>query len=238
VITTGERVSERLRHACEPVWSQLLTHPLVTELVEGALPLDSFRFYLEQDRLFLAEYAQALAAGAARASDEADLRWFAGGIRYTLDVELGRNAGLLERAIAEGAPDRGGSLELGPAARGYVSFLHDVAFRRSTLELMAALLPCPWSYAEIGRRLADADVERPLYRDWVAYLGSDEALSLSDEMVRDLDARTASLPAARLEPLAEVFRLSVRYELAFWDAGRRLTQWPDLSTADPTGRNP
>jgi thiaminase (transcriptional activator TenA) len=237
VKTTRDAPCERLRQASEPVWTQLLAHPFLTELVDGTLPLDSFRFYLEQDRLFLDDYARALAAGAARSHDDAELRWFAAALRYTTDVERVANGRLLERVIAEGAQDHGGSLELGPAGRGYVSFLLEVSFRRSPLELVVALLPCPWSYAEIGRSLADASVEQPIYRDWVDYLRSDEALALSDTMVGDLDARLDAAGSARLEPLAATFHLAVRYELAFWDAAYCLTQWPDLAAAHLTERN-
>jgi thiaminase/transcriptional activator TenA len=221
-------LTERLRAASEPVWSALSEHPFLIELGAGTLPLERFRFHLEQDALYLPEYATALAAGAARATDDGELEALAGALRYTLDVELDANARLLERVRAAGAADRGGARELGPAGRGYVSFLHDVAFRGGPLELEAALLPCPWSYAEIGRRLAADPPEHPIYADWIAFVAGPEALALADALVAGLDARAAQLPAARFDALAAAFRMAARYELAFWDAGYALTQWPDL----------
>jgi thiaminase (transcriptional activator TenA) len=235
--TTTESLSERLRNASEPLWAQLFKHPFVVELAAGTLPLDRFRFYLEQDRIFLFEYARALAAAAGRTSDDDELRSFATALRLTVDDELQENARLLGRVIAGGAADRGGALELGPAAQGYVSFLHEVAFRRSSLEIAAALLPCPWSYAEIGRRLGDPASDHPLYREWLENQRSDEALERSDALVRDLDTRAAAAADVDFERLATIFRLAVRYELAFWDAGYGLIQWPDRAAAHPIERN-
>jgi thiaminase/transcriptional activator TenA len=41
-------------------------HPFITELAEGTLPLDKFRFFLEQDDFYLEEYKRCLALGAAK----------------------------------------------------------------------------------------------------------------------------------------------------------------------------
>jgi thiaminase (transcriptional activator TenA) len=223
--STTTTLSERLREASEPLWSQVFEHPFVTGIADGSLPLDSFRFYLEQDRLFLFDYARALGAAAARSADDTDLRALAAALNETLDVELDENGRLLERTIAEGAVDRGGSVELGPAAQGYVSWLLDVSFRGSPLDIATALLPCPWSYAEVGVRFADAEPPNAIYRDWLAYQRSDEVQQHSEALIRDLDARPTA--GADVDRLANLFRLAVRYELAFWDAGYGLTQWPD-----------
>jgi len=140
------------------------------------------------------------------------------------------NGRLLERVIAEGAQDPRRSLELGPAGRGYVSFLLEVSFRRSPLELAVALLPCPWSYAEIGRSLADAGVERPIYRDWVDYLRSDEALALSDTMVGDLDAASMRPPQ---RALSRSPRPSTLPSATSSPSGTRRTASPSGPTSPP-----
>ena len=230
---TTTTLSERLREASEPLWSQVFEHPFVTGIADGSLPLDSFRFYLEQDRLFLFDYARALGAAAARSVDDAELRGLAAALNETLDVELEENARLIERTVAEGAADRGGSLELGPGAQGYVSWLLDVSFRGTPLDIATALLPCPWSYAEVGVHFAAAEPPNATYRDWLAYQRSDEVQQHSRALIRDLNARATA--GADFGRLATTFRLAVRYELAFWDAGYGLTQWPDAHSRE---RNP
>ena len=50
-------LSERLRQAVAPIWQKTLTHPFVTGLGDGTLPLENFRFYMCQDYVFLIEYS-------------------------------------------------------------------------------------------------------------------------------------------------------------------------------------
>ena len=49
--------SDLFREECAPIWTALHQHPFITELAEGTLPLDKFRFFLEQDVFYLEEYA-------------------------------------------------------------------------------------------------------------------------------------------------------------------------------------
>lgn len=213
---------ERLRAASEPDWEALLTHRFVTELADGTLALTRFRFYLEQDRLYLLEFARLIALAAARAGDEAQLRWFAGVLGQTLDGELAENERLLSRLTVEEVADHRGGRELSPAAAAYTGWLHQVGLRGSLLDLTVALLPCPWSYAEIGRRYAGRASEHPYYRDWLAYQGSAEARAFADEMIALVESEVAGMEAARFDSLAAVFATATRHELAFWNAAYAL----------------
>lgn len=220
-----EGFCERLRAASEPLWEALLEHPFVAQLADGTLPLDRFRFYLEQDRLYLFDFARVLAMAAARSADETELRWFTAALRQTLDEELLENERLHQLVVIEGAPSKGGSLELGPAASAYTGFLQEIGFRGSMLELSVALLPCPWSYAEIGRRYRGRVADHPIFTDWFAYQSSPEAQAFAAQMVALIDARAAHLDPAELDAIAAIFRTATRHELAFWDASYTLTQW-------------
>ncbi len=221
----SEGFCERLRQASEPLWGALLEHPFLAQMADGTLPLDRFRFYLEQDRLYLFDFARVLAMAAARSRDEPELRWFTAALRQTLDEELVENERLHQLLVIEGAASRGGDVELGPAASAYTGFLSEVGFRGSMLELTVALLPCPWSYAEIGRRYSGAVAEHPIFSDWFAYQSSPEAQAFAEQMVALVDSRAAGLEPARFDSLAAIFRTATRHELAFWEASYTLTQW-------------
>ena len=88
------------------------------------MPLETFRFFLEQDNFYLEEYARCLAMGAAKSRTEAELRYFTTDLNQVLDAELPSNRALLERVIEMGAADRGGSLEMAPANVAYTSYMH------------------------------------------------------------------------------------------------------------------
>jgi len=58
--------SESLRAQCDRIWAGLHAHSFLGELTRGTLPLDRFRFFIEQDLLFLPDFARCMAMGAAK----------------------------------------------------------------------------------------------------------------------------------------------------------------------------
>ena len=45
--------SEQLKTEAEPIWRRIFDHPFLKEIKNGTLPLDTFRYYLAQDYLYL-----------------------------------------------------------------------------------------------------------------------------------------------------------------------------------------
>ncbi|MEA2555720.1 MAG: hypothetical protein QOI60_1051, partial [Actinomycetota bacterium] len=146
-------ICDEMRARCDDIWDGLHAHPFLRELSSGTLPLEKFRFFLEQDNFYLLEYARCLALGAAKSRNETELRYFTVDFNQVLDAELPTNRDLLARVIEMGADDRGGSQTMAPAALAYTSYMQALALRGGPLEIMAVLLPCAWSYVEIAERL-------------------------------------------------------------------------------------
>jgi len=220
-------LSERLRLACEPDWDQLHSHPFVLALADGTLPLDSFRFYIEQNLQYLPEYARAMALGASRAEDLATMRAFAADLANVVGTEIPQNEDLLRRAIELGAQDRGGADGMAPATLAYTSFLVATAARYGSLEIMAAILPCTWSYGDIGSRLIGEVVEHPVYAEWIRFFGSSDYARTVDGIRRDFEDRAEAADEETRGRLTFLFAASTRLERGFWDMGLRLEHWPD-----------
>jgi thiaminase/transcriptional activator TenA len=231
-MSTTTSATDRLRGECAAIWSALHAHPFITELAEGTLPLDTFRFFLEQDNFYLEEYARCLAMGAAKSHDERELRYFTRDLVQVIDAELPSNRALLERVIELGAEDRGGSVEMAPATVAYTSFLQALSLRGGPLEIMAALLPCAWSYVEIATALKErTDATHPVFGDWIAYFSRPEVVEMVEGMRRDFDVVVVEHPMneAREREISRIFATSSRLERMFWEMAYALEQWPDLS---------
>ena len=99
------------------------------------MPLDKFRFFLEQDDFYLEEYSRCLALGAAKSRNERELRYFTVDLNQVLDAEIPNNRELLARVIELGAEDRGGSLTMAPANVAYASYLQALALRGGPLDI-------------------------------------------------------------------------------------------------------
>ena len=230
-MSTTISTSELFREESMPIWTALLRHPFITELSEGTLPLDKFRFFLEQDIFYLEEYARCLALGAAKARSERELRYFTADLNTVLDAEIPSNRSLLAQVIDLGAEDRGGSLAMAPAALAYTSYMQSLSLRGGPLEIVAALLPCSWSYVEIATALQErTETTHPVYRGWIAYFTLPQNVEMVADMRRDFDALVLeeATTEARRREIAQIFATSSRLERSFWDMAYTLEQWPDL----------
>ena len=151
--------SDELREAAGPAWEAALEHPFVRGIGDGTLPEDRFRFYVRQDYLFLIDYGRLLALAAARAPRLEWMRRLAALALGVLETEMD-----LHREFAARWGVSAEELESerpAPATGAYCDFLLRTAALGDFAELAAALLPCMWSYAEIGARLRPATSATP-----------------------------------------------------------------------------
>jgi thiaminase (transcriptional activator TenA) len=223
-----ERLTERLRGACGAEWEALHAHPFVRSLADGSLPIDAFRFYLEQNLQYLPEYARAMALAVSRADDIETMRVFSGELANVLESEIPQNRELLRRTIELGAADLGAAAEMAPATVAYTGFLVGTAARGGPVEIMAAVVPCTWSYGDIGRRLRGVVHEHPVYTEWVAFFGSDAYAEIVETMRSDFERIASGVDGEREARLAELFVTGVRMERGFWDMAYSRALWPSV----------
>jgi thiaminase/transcriptional activator TenA len=141
---------------------------------------------------------------------------------------MGNQRLLLDRVVELGAEDRGGLVCAAPACVAYGGFLVATAARGGAVELMAALLPCTWSYADIAVPLRDRIAPHPVYAGWVGFFADPAYVDLIAARRATLDRLAVGLPERRRRRLSEIFTASTRLERLFWDMSYGLVHWPDL----------
>lgn len=197
-------LSAHLEKVGLPLIDEQLAHPTVAGIARGDLPEPVFKSWLEQDYLYLLDYARVFARLAWQAPDEhlGDLVDLA---HSTLHEELS-----LHRSLsAEFGADFDGAKK-GPACIAYTEFLLESA--ASYGAGLAALYPCMWGYSTLGRRLAENPPDEPRYRRWVD--------TYADPAFAELTRRIGEMidEAAPDRDVAERYFLDgMRHELAFWD---------------------
>ena len=221
----AERFTERLRQKATEIWEAQHQHPFVRGIGDGTLSLERFKFWLQQDYVFLIEYARLLALAAARSPDLETITRFATLLKETVETEMS-----LHRAYAAEFGISREELEQelpAPTTRGYTDFLLRVAATGDFAELAAALLPCMWAFSEIGQRLAAQPTPSDQrYAKWIAMYSSREFAELA-QWCRDLlDSLAAGLPERDLRRLEAAFLTSSRYEWLFWEMAWTMERWP------------
>jgi thiaminase/transcriptional activator TenA len=203
-------VDELLAEAEADIRTQL-AHPFVRGLADGTLSDERFAFFLEQDSAFLADYGAALRRAAELAPERAWGERLSEIVAGAADEELELHRGW----AAEHGVDLD-AVERSPTTCAYGQFLtepHDFP------TLVAALLPCFWGYAELGRRLA-GERTAARYARWLATY-ADPAFAEAAAWFVELAGICASDPAVR-PAMRAAFARSLAFETAFWDAAWEL----------------
>jgi thiaminase/transcriptional activator TenA len=211
----GQGASAMLRERGAAAWSAAVSHPMVAEIGAGSLPHETFRYYFQQNVLYLADYARAIALIIGHAPGRHEITVLTRFLSQIVHTELPANYAFLAR-LGGPAGDRGAA-SMAPATYAYTRHLLDAAGRHDLATGLAAVLPCQWSYGEIAAGLVAAPPADPVYADWIALFAGDGYDELVQASTALLDRHADPGDEGRMAALAAAFDRSTRYELAFWD---------------------
>ena len=156
-----ESFSEALKREAAQVWERIFSHPFIDDIQAGILPLEKFRYYVIQDFHYLEGFGRVVAIALSKAPDSKTMRRLAR--RVNTPIERPLHAKMFELLeITEEEAERVGP---SPTNRAYVNHMITTASAGGVGEAAAALLPCPWTYHELGSRLSLPN--HPIYDEWV-----------------------------------------------------------------------
>ncbi|MDV8078414.1 TenA family protein [Rhodococcus sp. IEGM 1370] len=227
------RFTDRLWDASENIRRAIDDLEFLRLLGAGTLPLDAFRRYLEQDSLYLGGYVKSLSLLASHAPNPVVGAFWASAAASAMDEAASHEAMLNGGAL----PPSTRTPEPSPACLGYTSYLTATAATEPYPVAAAAVLPCFWIYADVGRSLSgaakavlDRDPEHP-YAQWVAAYDAPEFHAIVDAARTFVDDAAAAATPTQREQMIDAFVVASRYELMFWDSALHPTPWPLAESA-------
>lgn len=210
------------REASGEHWNRFTRHEFVEGLKDGSLPREAFLHYLVQDYIYLIHYARAWALGVTKAETIGEMRHCAATVNALIDEEMKLHIGIcaeagIDEATLAAAEERQENL-------AYTRFVLDAGHSGDFIDLLAALGPCVFGYAEIGARLIREAGETP-YRPWIETYGGDDFQEMSAAVGALTDGairrRLGGAPqeSPRWPGLCAKFTMATRLEAGFWDMG-------------------
>ncbi len=220
------KFSQRLYEKVQPIWEQNHAHPFVKGMGNGTLEKEKFRFYMIQDYLYLIEYAKVFALGAVKATDVNTMGRFAALLHSTLNEEMelhrqyAKQFDITIQELEEAKPS--------PTTLAYTHYMLHVSQNGTLAELVAALLPCMWSYWEIGKELSKKEgaSKHEFYGEWITMYASNEFGQLATWCIDLMDDLAKEKSEAELSQLEEIFLNTTRFEYMFWDMAYHEKMWP------------
>lgn len=217
-------VTDRLHEAATTVWAKCLSHPFVTGIGDGTLEVEKFKYYMLQDYLYLFDYAKVFALGVVKARDPELMRTFARNVDAVLGGEMNIHRAYMKRlGITEAQV-----LSVQPALDNlsYTHYMLSVASTGTPMEIVASILACSWSYAEIGQALAKIPgaMAHPFYGEWIQGYASEEYAATNAALIRLMNDLAKDASEEQVKHLTEIFVNCSRYELGFWDMAWEMRQ--------------
>lgn len=201
-----------------PIYRETLEHPFLKGLSDGTLPKHRFKFYMLQDARYLTQFGKALSALAAKApSDEAAIFLNEGAVS-TIRVERLLHQSFFTKAEHE-------ATTMAPTNVAYTNHLLATVTQGSYAEGLAAVLPCYWIYAEVGKELKKRGSKDEAYAKWINTYGAESFDAKVREILRMMDQAAERATPAERQRIREIFLRSVRYEYLFWDMAWREERW-------------
>lgn len=216
------RIRDKLVKPNETIWRDYTHHNFVTQLASGRLVSRAFQHYLQQDYLFLKQYARAYALAIYKSDDIDDmlpnLNCLTGLIEHEIQLHINY---CQEWDIQTQQLDQ---LEEGVATVAYTRFVLDTGQSGDLIDLLVALAPCALGYAQIGFRLNQDNHtlrDNNPYLVWIETYASTEFIESAIAQMAHLESLLKQLPddSPRWTKLNRIFSTATRMEAAFWQQG-------------------
>ena len=194
------------------------------ELSDGSLSGDVFKHYIQQDMLYLRDYARALAIIASKAPDSTQMLRFLNASQKALVVEQGLHGDFL-KAFGISSEDMKTALP-SPSGFAYTSFIMSAVQSSSYAIGLAAILPCFWIYWDVGERMKNQPrVPGNPYQAWIDTYGDPDFAEGARSVIEIADQAAAEASPAERDQMMAAFTRASQYEWMFWQTASERESW-------------
>ena len=203
----------------KPHWDAYVNHEFVKKVADGTLERKKFRFFIEQDYLYLIDYVRVCCVAGSKSPGLKDLEKDLVVANCARD-ELNEHERRLREEFGVKDPDYFQKIERGPALRAYCRYLIDISRRGNWQEVVVAINPCLMGYVYAVDKVKDtvAVAEGTLYREWCDTCTSSFCYQAVLEGEKLMNRILETYPPEQLDSLVTIFARGCELEADFWTA--------------------
>jgi thiaminase/transcriptional activator TenA len=216
---------ETMRHKSDSLWQATFSHPFVKGIGDGSLSREKYKFYLEQDYVYLIDFSRVFALASAKAPAVDDMGYFATLLNATLNMEMDlhrktcQEFGITTQQLEK--------TEKSMITSAYTNLLVRTCYEGDLSDILAVLLPCAVGYVEIGQQLKKKGFpDNKFYQDWINTYSSQEFEDLTDWLIQKMNTLSENVSEAREKKWYDLYLSSARFEYLFFEMGWKQELWP------------
>lgn len=196
----------------EPIYERIIKHPFITELADGTLGADRFKFYIEQDVIYLSQLSESISKLALRLTDTKYRALFEKFAVETMQMEQSMQVEYAADFVVK--EDSGKTL----ACIEYMGYEAHNAESEDVAVALASMLPCYWIYKCVGDYVSQsANLEGNTYAGWIALYSDEYFVEEVEQFIAICDKYAEESSAEIKEKMVDAFLKSAQYEYDFWN---------------------
>lgn len=203
------------------IWEKMLGHRFLLETRDGTIPDETFANWMQQDYLFVEAAIPFIAALIPKAPETHRAALVPVLPAFEKELELFR-----ERAEAAGVDLR--NVRPSFTNHAYVQFLLASAYSKSYAEAYTVLYVAEKAYYDswmvVRAGIDESSIWFPFVKNWT----SDAFAGWVAYLESEVDALASGVGADERARMAELFEVTAKYELAFWEMAATDAGWPGL----------
>jgi thiaminase/transcriptional activator TenA len=206
------------------IYDAIIIHPFNQELMKGTLSKDRFSYYIEQDSIYLHDFARCHAIIASKAPFE-NIRQFLKYSEGTFVVEQEIVHQFFHQAFNFKKTNK-----LTLATLGYTSYLIKICSQEPIEVAIAAILPCFWVYKEVGLYITKhCNTDNNPYQRWIETYASKEFSDSVDEVINIFDELSLKTTEQIREKMLNAFYKSTCLEWHFWNDAYQMSSFEPIA---------
>lgn len=219
------QLSKVLQREGQPILQAILEHPFVQGIANGDLPREALIFYVGQDFNYLNAFLKVYAAAIQKCQQRDDMAIFAQQIDFILESEIHPHHNFCQ--VAGVSYESRQHDRQAPITYLYNEHMYHAARTGDLIDIAGALLPCPWTYLEIGDTLVRQQKNRPdnPFKDWIDFYANRHLLTIDQVLFNLVDREASRYDQAHLDRVVEAFVRSCELEWDFWEQAYHQQDW-------------
>ena len=217
------KLSSKSIDMSKQVIKAIKNHQFNQKLMNGTLDKDTFKYYLEQDTMYLRDFARCHAIIASKIS-LTHINHFLKCSQRSLIVE--------QEDVHQYFRDLFKFKETGnitPATLSYTSYMLRICAYEPVEVAVASVLPCFWVYKEVGFFIKKYSVNHNPYARWIEVYSGEEFNDSVNQMMNIYDLLADNTNESTRRSMLDAFYKSTCLEWHFWNDAYNKTVFNQLT---------
>ncbi|WP_311481588.1 thiaminase II [uncultured Anaerococcus sp.] len=200
------------------IWQDLYNHPFIEGLISGDLEISRFKYYLEEDYIYLWDHVKIFAIGLTKTNNKDIIRKFAYLINNCMENEMAIHRGVMKDFDIDIREIENRQANL--TNLSYSNYRISQSQLGGYEEILMVLMACDLGYVNIFSHIDDVNPQaknHEIYGKFITGYLDPVYLSYVDGTVDEINELGKDMTKEKKDALIKIFKNCLTYELKFWD---------------------